>query len=492
MAVKVCVSAKYRYGLAVLCLTAPLAYALDLPDVFQDPLQTLPAVLDKGAVLPGDSTAFSCPIDKDYARPLLLAEAVDIALCNSPQVRGAWANIKIQAAALGTARAAYLPTIKATASPLNSNYQYPGSQLADVSTNAVTLYGNFTWRLFDFGGRAANLDAANWLLAQALANQDALFQKTLGGVVQAYFDAQTASAGLKAKIETERLAQSTLDSAHKRELKGVSGRGDTLQATTALAKAALGKSRAEGDLRKALSVLVYALGVPTNIGIMLPDTDTNAADPQNAQLEQSSQDLNAWLEETKKNHPAIVAAIAQLQAARKKIDSAQSEGLPTVDLMVNAYQNGYPGQGVSLTQTRVETIGLTVTVPLFEGFATTYKIRGAQAQAEQNEAQLADTENQTLMEVVKAYADATSSLHNLGYSATLLQAAEDALATSQRRYDKGAADILEILNTQTALADAAQERIRTLSEWSSARLRLLAASGVLGRSVVQGVDGGGL
>ncbi|WP_347988507.1 TolC family protein [Methylomonas sp. AM2-LC] len=212
--------------------------------------------------------------------------------------------------------------------------------------------------------------------------------------------------------------------------------------------------------------------------------------PPPGQAAQDHQDLTTWLEDTKKNHPAIVAAMAQVEAARKKVDSARADGLPTVDLVVNAYQNGYPGQGVSQTQTRVETVGLTVTVPLFEGFATTYKIRSAQAQAEQSVAQLADTENQTLMEVVKAYADATSSLQNLSYSATLLNAAQEALATSQRRYDKGAADIMEMLTTQTAFADAAQERIRTLAEWRSARLRLLAGSGVLGRDRIESVEQG--
>lgn len=131
-------------------------------------------------------------------------------------------------------------------------------------------------------------------------------------------------------------------------------------------------------------------------------------------------------------------------------------------------------------------------MPLFEGFSRTYQIRGAEAQAEQREAELADTEQLILMEVVKAYADATSSLCNLEFSSTLLKAAQDALVTSRRRYDKGAADILEILNTQTALADAQQERIRTLAEWRAARLRILASSGLLGQSQIRRVDGDGM
>jgi outer membrane protein len=89
------------------------------------------------------------------------------------------------------------------------------------------------------------------------------------------------------------------------------------------------------------------------------------------------------------------------------------------------------------------------------------------------------------MEVVKAHADALSSLQNLQASQNLLEAAQEALATSQRKYDKGATDILEILNTQGALADAKQERIRCVAEWRSARLRLMANTGMLGMSSIQ-------
>ncbi|WP_162086228.1 TolC family protein [Sulfuriferula nivalis] len=63
-------------------------------------------------------------------------------------------------------------------------------------------------------------------------------------------------------------------------------------------------------------------------------------------------------------------------------------------------------------------------------------------------------------------------------------AAQESLNSSKRKYEKGAADILEILNTQTALSDAQQEQIRCMAEWRSARLRLLASTGLMGRSAV--------
>ncbi|HQT25417.1 MAG TPA: TolC family protein, partial [Burkholderiales bacterium] len=125
--------------------------------------------------------------------------------------------------------------------------------------------------------------------------------------------------------------------------------------------------------------------------------------------------------------------------------------------------------------------GATLSIPIFDGFASAYKTSGARAQVEKQEADMLNTQQQILTEVVKSYADAVSSIKNLRSSESLLNAEQAVLASSKRRYEKGDADILELLNAQTSLADAASERIRCLAEWRSARLRLFANSGLLGR-----------
>ena len=113
-----------------------------------------------------------------------------------------------------------------------------------------------------------------------------------------------------------------------------------------------------------------------------------------------------------------------------------------------------------------------------------HSVQSAQETVKSKEAELQDTVQQTLMQVVQAYAGAQSSLRNLGASEDLVNSAKAALESSQRRYDNGATDILELLTTQAALADAKSERVRCLSEWRAARLTLLTSSGVLNRASV--------
>ncbi|MEY3638811.1 MAG: hypothetical protein RIR68_1944 [Pseudomonadota bacterium] len=443
-------------GVSDQVLADPFPYGL------QDPLQTQPNVLKRRNMFLGDETALACAASNSEAQsslqsPLLLTTAVDMAMCQSPQVRTAWAAIKIQAGALGEARAAYVPTLNGTIN------------------RGITKYANLSWRLFDFGTRSANLESANHMLTAATASHDAAVQKMLNSVVAAYFDVMTAQATHKAREEAVELAMGTWQATQRRETKGVAASSDNLQAGAALAKAKLALSRAQGDVQKTQSVLLYTMGSSMGRQLILP----NDEEPK---PELHKQELNQWLLDAQQLHPAIHSARAQFLASQAKVRVAQAEGLPSLDYTQNFYQNGYPNQGLLPTSSTVTTVGLTLNVPLFEGFARTYKVRGAQAQSEQIEAQLRDAELQVLMEVVKAHADTLSSIENLQTSNLLLEAANASRQSSQKRYDNGVADVLELLSTQNALADAQQERVRCLAEWRSANLRLLASTGMMYRT----------
>lgn len=462
-------------GLAMAQLAyIPQANAIGVPDLLEDPLWTQPERLKSGATLP-DGMPLPCPAQVDFKRTLALGDAVDVALCNNPQVRIAWAQIKLQAGVLGEARAAYLPTINGSFSRLKNSTTYPQSSgMANSFTIGNQAYGSFNWRLFDFGGRSANRESANQLLASAMAGHDAALQKVLVSVIQAYFDTATGKALYDARRQMATLAESTWNATKRRELKGAAALSDSLQASTALAKARLNESRSVGEYQKAVGVLKQSMGIPAATKIELPN---QVEFYQQTDLK----DLNSWLQEAEERHPAIKQAKAKWASDKAKITAVRSEGLPTLDATSYISRNGYPNQGLSYVNQTVISGGITINIPIFEGFSRTYKVRGAEANAELSEAQLQDTTNQVLTDVIKSHADALTSLGTIKASERLLSTAQEAVKSSQRRYDKNVADILELLNTESALADAQQERIRAVAEYRSARLRLLANTGILGK-----------
>jgi outer membrane protein len=465
--------------LAVLvCLVTAPSAAHGFPDMFEDPLRVNPDRLRIGARLP-DGSPVTFPASVDLSQQLELGSAIDIALCNNPEISSAWASIKIQSSMLGEARAAYLPSMRFSVNRL-ANWGTIGNifDSADSFQIGSQFYGTFSWRLLDFSGRGASSQAASHLLSAALAAHDASMQKTMTVVVQAYFDAMTAQSMVTARKKMTKVAEDILAATKRREGRGLTPLSDILQAETAVARALLNEARAKGDFNKSMSLLVQSMGLSPGTCLNLPQSlDLYRVD--------DVRNLNEWLQEAEEQHPAIRQARAKLAADKAKITVVRSEGLPSLDATATVSINGYPNQGLSYTQQSVKTVGVMLNVPIFEGFGRTYKIRGAQAQAEQSQAQLQETTSRVLTEIVKAHADALTSLETLKASERLLQAAKLGLQSSLRRYDYHAADIIEVLNSQSSLADAEQERIHDVAEWRSARLRLLSTSGKLGRADLQ-------
>ncbi|WP_324658480.1 TolC family protein [Burkholderia thailandensis] len=451
-----------------LCFSS--AHAWNVPDVLEDPLRTRSAVAEMAGALSVSGQPLVCGTPIDVTGPLTLADAIDLALCTNPQLKAATASIGVSAGGLGEARAAYLPTLAVTSSQLRSHTEYPDESGSNTSTNGRTANVALNWRLLDFGTRAVNREVAIRSLQAALSSRDATVQKVMASVVNAYFDAHTNQAAMVAHADAARMAQLTLDATLHREQGGAAAQSDSLQARTAFAKATLAEQRAKADYTSALAVLAYAMGITPSASLQLAELD-------NTTVPEQLNDLTQWLDEASAHHPAIAAARAQQDVTEAKVKAARAEGMPTLDFTGNLYRNGYPNQGLQPVRSNVVTVGVTLTIPLFEGFARTYKIRGAQAQVEVSKAQAEDTTQEVLTDVIKTYTAAVSAQKNLEASESLQKSAEDALVSSRRRYAKGAADILELLSVQSALADARQERVRCLSEWQSARLRLRAAAG---------------
>nr|WP_198980857.1 TolC family protein [Herbaspirillum sp. ASV7] len=461
----------------LLCLCASWAGAAGPARSIGDPLLARPPELIEGKLLPGDDEITPCrPGPAVAPKVLSLAEAVDLALCHQPQVQAAWANVKIQAGQVGEARAASLPTINAGATRQSSA---SSSDLGSSERSVNTLYATLTWRLLDFGGRSANQRAADALLQAASASRDATVQKTMSSVVGQYYEAMSARASHQAREKGEALSRQMLEIAIRREQRGAGSLQETLQARTYVAKAEMERTRAAGQYKKSLVALAVSVGLQGEAEDAPLFALTTEPDQDPIGLEHS---LPAWLRAGKQYHPSILAAQAQVEAAREKLKATRAEGMPTLDLNASKYVNGSPNQPSGLPGERGRVVSLNLNIPLFEGFARTYKIDGALGQIDLKEAELRTVQAQVLGDIATTYVEAMAALGSLSSSRRLLEVAQQAVDTTRRKYDSGVADITELINMQSALVDAELERIRALSEWRSARLRLLADVGEMGRS----------
>ena len=84
------------------------------------------------------------------------------------------------------------------------------------------------------------------------------------------------------------------------------------------------------------------------------------------------------------------------------------------------------------------------------------------------------------LEVWKAYQALQTEGGNLQAVSRLLDNARLSFKISQGRYKGGVGNILELLNAQSAQANAEQQQIQVRSSWLIARLQLAASLGRLG------------
>ncbi len=412
--------------------------------------------------------------------PIGLLEVVERALCNNPQTRQAWANAKAQAAQVGIEESAYLPSINAAYSINKGSASTQVMNLPqlsyDVRTTTRDSSTNLTWTLFDFGLRAATLENARQLLSAANATQNATLQKVFLSAAQAYYDLLSAQAALDASKEAERAARESFMAADAKYKAGAGTLADKLQAQTNYAQVISNRVKADGDLKNAQGTLAVAMGLKANTLFLLSLDGMNSPLPDTAFV----QSVDALIEEATRRHPNLIAVRAQLKAAQASVDAAKAEGLPSIALTGALDRNDQLGQYPRDTFTHNRSIGVQVKIPLFDGFGRSYRIQAAQAQVESRAADVANTEQQVSLDVWKSYQALQTETENLKATDELLQSADQSFKVAQGRYKAGVGNILELLNAQSALASAKQQRIQALSNWRTARLSLAASLGQLG------------
>lgn len=412
-------------------------------------------------------------------KALTLADVVEQALCSNPQTRGAWASARIQAAQLGASKSAYLPTLSAQGSLSRSRSTGGGvATTTDQARGALTA----SYLLFDFGGRAANLEHAEQLLTAANATEDATVQSVFLSAVQAYYTLLSTQAIVESDRISEKSARESLSAAEARYQAGAATPADRLQAKTALSQATLNLIRAEGDERNALGTLANVMGVD-------PTRDLHLAAPGRTLPDLGAeQDIGRLITTARESRPDLQAADARIRADQAGIDAARATGMPTLSLDATASTSRSRIAGIGSSNTRNGSIGLTVNVPIFTGFNTTYQTRAAEAQLANSIASRDQLANQVALQVWQAYQGLRTESQALITANDLVASAEQSEKVSLGRYREGVGSILDLLAAQSALASARQQQVTARYNWNVARFNLVQAIGMLDLTALHQTD----
>jgi outer membrane protein len=402
-------------------------------------------------------------------RQLTLAEVVDLGLRNNPATRVSWANARAAAAAYGSARGAYVPTIDGdvTATRLKT----VASQGRSAVTQSVLSPSlNLSYLLFDFGGRSGNIGAARNALLAADFTHNATLQDVILQIQTAYFQYVANRALLEAQRTTTREARANLAAAEERNRVGVATIADVLQARTAASQAELAAQTTEGDLQTSRGALALSLGLPANLPY---DIDSTAGQLPVAVLADSVDVLIAGAVEAR---PDLAAARAEFEASRSEISVARASRLPS--LVLNGvggrtYTSSLPQGGNNYTL----SVGLQI--PLFAGFSRLFDQRQAAALADAARARADALGQQVVFEVFRSYYALQTAARRVRTADDLIASATQSSEVALGRYKAGVGSVLDLLSAQTALADARAQHVLVRLEWNTSLAQLAHDAGVL-------------
>ena len=314
-------------------------------------------------------------------------------------------------------------------------------------------------------------------MSAAAHTLDATVQTVFLDALRAYYATQAARAAVAAAEEAERASRESLVAAEMRYKVGTGTPADRLQAQTALSQATLTRIRAEGILRSAYGTLANVMGEDANRPLLLEDIPKIPADAR------GEGDVETLIQEARSRRPELKAAEARVDAARASVDATRAAGKPSLALGAGSSWQGTDTGGNDFS-TRSNSIGLTLSIPLFSGFETTYNVRTAEARVDAASSLRDNVNLQVALDVWTAYQDLTTSRQTLTASADLLASAEQSERVALGRYKAGVGNILDLLNAQSALAAARLQRIQAALDWYVARASLARSIGTLDGSLL--------
>jgi TolC family type I secretion outer membrane protein len=449
----------------VLVAAGLLSYCVAAAGPFDDPFGTRGGIAPRTAGME-DPVGRECPLP---GPSLTLAAAIDLALCRNPTTRASWAGARQQAASLGIAESAWLPTVTASGSENWNDNPRTASTAGDGLRRSADAALSLSWTLFDFGGREARVASARHLLEAAAGSAGSVAQQTVLVTVQNFYGVVAADAGLAAARSAEQAAQRSLDVARGRRDAGVATRADVLQAETAFGQAVLSRVQADGALSAARGSLAVTLGAPADLPLHL---DAAPAPTDVPMLTRKVSDLMA---EAARQRPDLAAALAQRDAASADVTSARATGRPSISVGASRSYVQTPG----FPSDSYNSIGVNVSWPLFNGFNTTYRVRQAEAALAAREANAEQVRLSVSLDVWNGYAGLDSAGEQLKATASLLESAIENEQVALGRYQAGVGTIVDVLTAQSALAAARQQRIFAERGWQVARAQLALALGRL-------------
>jgi outer membrane protein TolC len=220
--------------------------------------------------------------------------------------------------------------------------------------------------------------------------------------------------------------------------------------------------------------LKFLMGMPVETSLILPDTELG--DIKSLPVFADTLDLNGRTE------LRLIDVQRELYTLQRKAYLA--EYYPSLSLTGNLSYTGqsdkfdlFKGRNSSAFWYDASAIGITLRVPIFNGFATRARVRQADVDIMKSDEDRKQAKNSLNLAYENAKIQLRNSINTINSQRENVILAEEIYKSTQNNYNNGLAALTDLLDTENALTEAQNSYTQALLNYRIAEIQLIKSNG---------------
>lgn len=427
--------------------------------------------------MPGGALAGEDPATSPPELRLSLRDAIQAAIDNNVNVRLLKERIAAAQAQADTSLGSLLPNVSGYMNGRNQTvnlaaFGLPADRLGGLGlTRSVTdpfeVYdarAGFVQNLFSLSliqrWRAAKTGVDVAGLEAEVTKRDVM--ATVGLL---YIEALRADEAVKARLADIELGEQLLKLAKDRKAAGVATGLDVTREEVQLENNRQRWLVSQNEQESARLNLIRALGITFDVKLML--TDELKFSPVGRQRAEEALTI------AREQRVELKAQETRQKLASLSLSSVTDERIPSLALNGDYGWIGVKPEDAFATR----TIGLTLSVPIFDGGQRESRISENRSRVRQESIRMKDVADQVTLEVRNALLTLESSQQQVAVAQKGVDLASKELTFARDRFAAGLATNIEVTNAQTSMARARDNVIEALFRFNASRINLSRAKG---------------
>ena len=406
--------------------------------------------------------AFAAPASAQEAPVRVTYEqALDLALEQSTALERARNDVGSARLDVSDARASFLPDLRLSLSADQSygrSFSENEGEVLNETNEAMDGRVATSVTVFDGFANTSRLDGAELEAEAALSDMERTRQTVVFDVITGFLELIAAeeqvavfAEALAAQEQQERDVRLLVDGG-RRPISDLYQQ----QANVAAARVSLIEGRRTAALAEVNLVQTLRLDPAAEYEFVAPPLPDSIVTTEQRSLDELLR--LAW-----DNRADIVALERRVAAADQQVDVAQSGRWPTVAVSAS-YGTAYTTASdfvviEQLDQRRGGSIGIGLSMPLFDRGVAGRETEQAELQEENARLALVDQRQTVALEVRRALLDRDAAVERLAAAQARVAAAQRALTATQQRYDAGVATLLEVTQARADMTAATSDLV---------------------------------